>query len=96
MLQKRQIYLFIKTNTMPKTTIGKKNIGRPAPRWYRITKRVVYMAQAGGMLTGVLTRFGMTPEDQLLLAGCVTFGMEVLAMVLANGEDYMVDEKQAS
>jgi len=77
---------------MAKTTIGKKNIGRPAPRWYRITKRVVYMAQAGGMMTGVLTRFGITIEDQLLLAGCVTFGMEVLAMVLANGEDYMVDD----
>ena len=80
---------------MAQTTIGTKNIGRPAPRWYRITKRCIYIAQAGGMVTGLLTRFGMSAEDQLLLGGCVTLVMEMLGAILANGEDYIVQEKQA-
>jgi hypothetical protein len=77
-----------------KTTIGTKNIGRPAPRWFRITKRVVYLAQAGGIFAGVLTRFGITAEDQLLIVGVITIVMEALGGALANGEDYIVNEKK--
>jgi hypothetical protein len=74
------------------TTIATKNIGRPAPRWYRIAKRITYLAQAGGIFGGVFTRFGVSAEDQLLIVGCVTTLLELLSMALGSNEDYIVNE----
>jgi len=73
---------------MPKLSVSFKNAMKPAPRWFRITKKIVYALQAGGMLTGTLTRLGISDADQLFIAGWVTFGMETLSLVFANGEVY--------
>ncbi len=81
---------------MAKLSLSIKNAMRPAPRWFRIAKKVIYALQAGGMLTGTLTRLGISDADQLFIAGWVTFGMETLSLVFANGEDYISTTQDAN
>jgi hypothetical protein len=76
------------------TTIGTKNIGRPAPRWYRITKKIVYGLFATALFSSTLQRFGVSDKDVTLIAAWLVSGMETLGAILANGEDYIVQDKQ--
>jgi len=79
---------------MAQTTIGKKNIGRPAPRWYRITKKIVYGLFATALFSSTLQRFGVKDADVTMIAAWLISIMETLGAILANGEDYMVDDKE--
>jgi hypothetical protein len=73
---------------MAKATVKTSNFNKPAPRWYRVTKRIVYLITSSGITTGTLTRFGIPESDQLLIMGWLIFLMEVISVVLANGEEY--------
>lgn len=73
---------------MAKATLNIYNYDKPAPRWYRRTKRAIYLLQAGGIFSGALTRLHISSEDQLFIVGCITVGLEVLGVLLANGEEY--------
>ncbi len=77
---------------MAKTTLAVSNLNRPAPRWFRIAKRTIYILQAGGLLTGTLTRFGISESDQLLIAGWMGLILEVLTMFLGNGVEYQEEK----
>jgi len=81
---------------MSNTTISTDNLSKPAPRWYRRLKRAIYLLQAGGILTGALTRLNITAEDQLFIVACMTVGLEVLGALLANGEIYSNNDTPAS
>jgi hypothetical protein len=56
---------------MAKATVKTSNFNKPAPRWYRVTKRIVYLLTSSGITTGTLTRFGIPESDQLLIMGLV-------------------------
>lgn len=70
------------------TTIKRKNINQPAPRWFRITKKIIYALTGSSILTGTLTRFNVTDADSLLIIGWMILIMETLDGIMANGEKY--------
>lgn len=74
---------------MGKTTISSKNIGTPAPRWYRITKKIIYTLTGSSILGGTLLRFGFTSDDGLLVMGWLMVIGESLDSLLANGQAYI-------
>lgn len=43
------------------TTIKAKNTSEPAPRWFRITKKIVYGLFATALFSSTLQRFGVFP-----------------------------------
>lgn len=73
---------------MANTTVSINNGGKPAPRWYRIAKQVIYLLTGGSVLSGTLTRFGVSDKDCLLIMGWIVTIGEVLGFVLANSEVY--------
>ena len=79
---------------MAKTTIKASNVNQPAPRWYRLTKRIIYLLTSSSILTGTLTRFNIPESDQLLIFGWLMLGMEILNIILANGETYSKRNQQ--
>jgi len=79
---------------MAKTTFNIENAGKPAPRWYRISKRIFYLLMAGGLATGTLSRFGIPDADQNLITGWIIFLLEALGIGLANGEVYAPDPQK--
>lgn len=70
------------------TTLKRKNINQPAPSWFRITKKVIYALTGSSILTGTLTRFGVTDGDSLLIIGWMILIMETLDGIMANGQKY--------
>ena len=66
------------------TTIGVKNISAPAPKWFRTTKRIIYLLAASSIFTGTLTRFGITTDDQQLITGWMPLVGEILTMLLGE------------
>lgn len=70
------------------TTLSTNNIGRPAPRWYRIFKKIVYGLFVGTLFTGLLQRFGVSDSDVVIICGYIISITETLGSILANGEDY--------
>lgn len=77
---------------MAKTTINPSNHTKPAPAWYRKTKRIIYLVTSGSVLTGTLSKFGLSDADQMLFIGWMMMGLEVLNIILANGETYAKSE----
>ena len=75
------------------TTINLDNLSKPAPRWYRILKRVLYYLAASSIFTGTLNRIGISADDQLLIVGWMIMLGEIFGMILGNGETY-VDTKK--
>lgn len=71
-----------------KTTLKVNNGSKPAPAWYRKTKRIIYLITSGSVLTGTLSKFGLSDADQMLIIGWLMMGLEVLNIILANGETY--------
>ena len=73
------------------TTISTSNVSRPAPRWFRKTKKAVYILTVAA--NSMIASWGL--PDQLLVTrlqlwctvGIVAI-MEALEAILANGEDY--------
>lgn len=74
---------------MARTTLSRKNIYRPSPRWFRILKTVVYGLFVGTLFTGLLQRLGVSDNDVTLISGFIISFIETLGKVLANGEDYV-------
>lgn len=72
------------------TTLKKANINRPAPRWFRITKKIVYGIFATALFSSFLQRFGISDADVNLISGFLIAIIETLNSILANGEDYVV------
>jgi NAD(P)H-flavin reductase len=70
------------------TTISKNNVNKPAPKWYRIFRHVVYGLFTGTLFTGLLQRFGVSDSDVILICGYLISVTETLGLVLANGEKY--------
>jgi hypothetical protein len=70
------------------TTIKKSNVRQPAPRWFRITKKIIYSLTGSSILTGTLLRFGISNDDCLLIIGWMLLIGETLDGILANGEKY--------
>jgi len=74
-------------------TIGLKNVKQPAPRWFRITKKLV----AWGTNLTLAICMVYLPEDSktLLVIKLVQSSvMELLDSVLANGEVYAQAETE--
>lgn len=76
---------------MANTTFKAANIGKPAPRWYRITRRVLNLVTAGSILGGTLTYFGISDSAQVLIMGWLVLSGEIIGAFLANGEVYTQD-----
>ncbi len=70
------------------TTFSIDNAGKPAPKWYRNLKRVTYLLVGSSVVSGTLSRIGVADADALLIMGWMTTVMEVLAIMLGNGEVY--------
>jgi SOS-response transcriptional repressor LexA len=76
---------------MGQTTISTKNRTRPAPKWFRKTKKAIYILTVAA--NSMVASWGLT--DQLLVTriqlwctvGIVAI-MEALEAILANGEEY--------
>lgn len=79
---------------MARTTVSRKNVEKPAPRWFRLTKKIVYLITASSLTTGTLSRLGVSSEDQLLIVGWLVMGCEILNIILANGEVYAPAQNQ--
>lgn len=77
---------------MAKTTLGVDNFSKPAPRWYRITKKILYTIAGSSIVTGTLQRFGVSDADCLLIMGWLVLIGELMGSVLANGEVYSSTE----
>jgi len=78
------------------TTIKKSNLNRPAPRWFRITKKIVYGIFATALFSSFLQRFGISDGDVNLISGFLIATIETLNSILANGEDYVSTRKKKS
>lgn len=74
---------------MSRTTVSRRNAYRPSPRWFRITKKIVYGIFVTTMFTGLLQRLGVSDADITLISGFIVTIMETLSSILANGEDYV-------
>lgn len=72
-------------------TIKTSNINKPPPRWFRVSRKLIYGLTGGGILTGTLTRFSIPSDDQLLIVGWLLLFLEVAGSLLANGENYTPD-----
>lgn len=79
---------------MATTTVNLSNIAKPAPRWFRITKKIVYGVFATALFGSVLQRFGVSGDDVSLISATLITVMETLGSVLANGEDYAPTESK--
>lgn len=79
---------------MSKTTFTIKNLSKPAPAWYRITKRIIYLLSGSTVAAGTLTRIGVTESDQLLIMGWLILIGEILTIIMGNGEDYIKRENE--
>lgn len=73
---------------MAHTTVKASNVFEPAPRWFRILKKVLYTLTGSSVVTGTLQRFGVSDADCLLIMGWLVLVGELLSSILANGETY--------
>ena len=64
------------------------NISKPAPQWFRITKKV--LANAENLVIGVLLITGHGDNSQAMLIYKVvsSFVMSTLDSILTNGQEY--------
>lgn len=64
------------------------NIKLPAPRWFRITKKIIYTLTSASIFTGTLTRMGVSESDTILIIGWLLLIGETLNEFLASSERY--------
>ena len=77
---------------MANTTLSVSNTSKPAPRWYRILKKIIYTITGSSVVTGTLQRFGVSDADCLLIMGWIILSGELLDSILANGEQYVKED----
>ncbi|UOB16598.1 hypothetical protein [Abyssalbus ytuae] len=73
----------------------KENINRPAPKWFRKAKKVIYLLLAGALLKDTFTKFGLDDGIQDLIIGWIVFSLEMVEILIANGEVYAKKEELA-
>lgn len=76
------------------TTAKASNIFEPAPRWFRLLKKILYTLTGSSIVSGTLQRFGVSDADCLLIMGWLILIGELLGSILANGETYANAEKK--
>ena len=70
------------------TTIKRRNVNQPAPRWFRITKKIVYGVFVTALFSSTLQRFGVSDADVNMTTAWLVSIMETAGSILANGEKY--------
>ena len=82
---------------MAKTNISIENINKPAPKWYRKSKRVIGLL-SGPTVMAVFQVFNLTDKQMANVGVIIAFlptVLEVFSAILANGEQYApTEEKQ--
>ena len=84
---------------MGKTNISLTNVNKPAPRWYRKSKRIIGLL-SGPTVMAVFQVFNLTDKQMANVGIIIAFLptlLEVFSALLANGEHYAIvpDEQQA-
>lgn len=77
---------------MSRVTISRKNINKPAPRWYRKFRSIFYFLFVGALFNETLQRFGFSVKDVTFISAWSISIIEAIGMLLANGEVYAKDE----
>lgn len=83
---------------MAKTNISLTNVNKPAPKWYRKTKRVIGLL-SGPTVMALFQVFNLTDKQMANVGIIIAFLptlLEIFSAVLANGEQYIIvdDEQQ--
>lgn len=73
---------------MPQTSFNPLNFSKPAPKWFRVLKFLIYLLSSGSLLSGTLQRFGISDADCALILGWIMVIGETLDAMLANGQVY--------
>ncbi len=73
---------------MAKATLKTDNIHKPAPKWYRQLRIVVYSLFVTALFSDTLQRLGLSDADVNYCTGWLIAIVETLGKLLANGEEY--------
>ena len=77
---------------MGKTNISLTNVNKPAPKWYRKSKRVIGLL-SGPTVMAVFQVFELTDKQMANVGIIIAFLptlLEVFSALLANGEHYAI------
>jgi len=77
---------------MGKTNISLTNVNKPAPKWYRKSKRVIGLL-SGPTVMAVFQVFELTDKQMANVGIIIAFLptlLEVFSAILANGEHYAI------
>jgi hypothetical protein len=77
---------------MGKTNISLTNVNKPAPKWYRKSKRVIGLL-SGPTVIAVFQIFKLNDHQMASVATIIAFLptlLEVFSAILANGENYAI------
>jgi hypothetical protein len=77
---------------MGKTNISLTNVNKPAPKWYRKSKRVIGLL-SGTTVLAVFQVFELTDKQMAIVGIIIAFLptlLEVFSALLANGEHYAI------
>jgi hypothetical protein len=77
---------------MGKTNISLTNVNKPAPKWYRKSKRVIGLL-SGPTVMAVFQIFHLSDKQMANVATIIAFLptlLEVFSAILANGENYTI------
>lgn len=85
---------------MGKTNISLTNVNKPAPKWYRKSKRIIGLL-SGPTVMAVFQVFNLTDKQMANVGIIIAFLptlLEVFSALLANGEHYATipDEPKAT
>ena len=83
---------------MGKTNISLTNVNKPAPKWYRKSKRVIGLL-SGPTVMAVFQVFNLTDKQMANVGIIIAFLptlLEIFSALLANGEHYAIvpDEQE--
>ena len=83
---------------MGKTNLSLTNVNKPAPKWYRKSKRVIGLL-SGPTVMAVFQVFNLTDKQMANVGIIIAFLptlLEVFSALLANGEHYAIvpDEQE--
>jgi hypothetical protein len=83
---------------MGKTNLSLTNVNKPAPKWYRKSKRVIGLL-SGPTVMAVFQIFELTDKQMANVGIIIAFLptlLEVFSALLANGEQYAIlpDEQE--
>lgn len=77
---------------MGKTNISLTNVNKPAPRWYRKSKRIIGLL-SGPTVMAVFQVFNLTDKQMANVGIIIAFLptlLEIFSALLANGEHYAI------